>query len=187
VAPEVLAYSGQAAFLFLRGIRMAEYILLSAIFDNPAKLLGKVEREGVALTEALSDCNESAVHDLLFNFSIGAYHLIDWVKAFRPDLDQGQASKVYALLNGSEALGACRDLANASKHIVLDRYKEGHGPKIQEIRRSATAATSTPNTLPLQPQWRLKIKLPSRTIAVEDWVQEVIEEWRKFFDDNRIN
>jgi len=167
---------------------MAEYIFLSAVFDSPAKLFDKVVRDGDALKEALSDCNESAVHDLLFNFSIGAYHLIDWVRAFRPELDQGPASKVYALLQGSEPLGACRDIANASKHILLDRYKKGNGPTIQAaLRRSATAVTSAPNKLPLQPRWRLKIELPSRTIAAEDWVQEVIEEWQRFFDDNRID
>jgi hypothetical protein len=78
--------------------------LLHAIYGSPGELLGKARRDGQALTQALSICDESAVRDSLFNFAISAYHLCDWIKAFRPELK----GTVTDLLNGSNFLRACR-------------------------------------------------------------------------------
>ncbi|WP_128595348.1 hypothetical protein [Paraburkholderia kirstenboschensis] len=156
---------------------------LSAIYHSPVSLLAKVIRDGDALILALRDCNESAVHDSLFNFSVSAFHLVDWVKKLRPDLEQ----KVNDLLNGSEPLRACRDLANASKHVILKLdegpYKQ-YPPVLQDaVKRSAPAATSTPNTPALPPQpWRLKVQMQDRTIRVEEIVEEVIDQWQRFTD-----
>ncbi|MBB5459013.1 hypothetical protein [Paraburkholderia sp. Cpub6] len=154
--------------------------LLGAIYDSPVKLLEKAERDGAALTQALSNCDESAVHDSLFNFAITAYHLVDWVKTLRPEVD---ISKVSDLLEGSECLRACRDLCNASKHIDLTKYP----PTAQDVRFSATAATSISNTSASQPPWRLKIQMKDgHTIRADDLVSDVIDAWKTFFADNHI-
>jgi hypothetical protein len=51
--------------------------LLNAIYVSPVELLDKARRDGQALTQALSICDESAVRDSLFNFAISAYHLLN--------------------------------------------------------------------------------------------------------------
>jgi hypothetical protein len=173
--------------------------LLDVIYGSPVELLHKARRDGEALTQALSICNESAVRDSLFNFAISAYHLLDWVKAFRPELDQA----VTALLKDSDSLRACRDLCNASKHVILTLDSgpyRAHPPIVSAVNMSATASTSPPNMkealrqaaiqgIPpiAQPPWRLKIQMKDGPkIAAEDLVSEVIGVWERFFADNHI-
>ncbi|SAK77614.1 hypothetical protein AWB81_03747 [Caballeronia arationis] len=173
--------------------------LLSAIYGSPVELLDKARRDGEALTQALSICDQSAVRDSLFNFAISAYHLLDWVKAFRPELK----GTVTALLNGSDSLGACRDLCNASKHLILTLergpYRE-HPPIVANVNISPTAQTSRLHIAEVseqageqgiaptsQPPWRLKIQMKDGSkIAAEDLVSEVIGVWERFFADNHI-
>lgn len=173
--------------------------LLHAIYASPVDLLDKARRDGGALAEALSVCDESAVRDSLFDFAISAYHLWDWIKAYRPELE----GAVTALLDTSDSLGACRDLCNASKHVILtlDRgpYLK-HPPVVEAVTISATAKASLPevgdvlgragnqSTAPAsRPPWRLKIQMKNgRRIAAEDLVAETIGVWEKFFVDNHI-
>lgn len=173
--------------------------LLHAIYVSPVELLDKARRDGQVLTQALSICDESAVRDSLFNFAISTYHLCDWIKAFRPELK----GTVTALLNNSDFLGACRDLCNASKHVILTldhgSYLK-HPPVVDAVSISATARTSLPNmkgvpaqaanqgiALTSQPPWRLKIQMKNgQRIAAEDLVSEAIGVWETFFADNHI-
>ena len=176
--------------------------ILTAIYDSPVKLLQKATRDGEALVLALSTCDESAVRDSLFNFAVSAYHLWDWVKAFRPDLKD----KVSALLDSSSSLRACRDLCNASKHVALELTSaayRNHPPVVVDVRVSATSATSMRNTteesasvphtaiegvLPApRPPWRLKIQMnDGHTIRAEALVSGVLGVWAQFFADNCI-
>jgi len=173
--------------------------LLAAIYDSPIMLLEKATRDGEALIQALSMCDESAVRDSLFNFAVSSYHLRDWVNEFQP----GLKDKISALLNKSNSLRACRDLCNASKHVALDMrnlaYRK-HPPIVYDVRRSATGATSMPNTTEVlahatvqgvpqasQLPWRLKIQMnDGHSIRGEDLVSEVLDVWRQFFADNHI-
>ncbi|UUZ73533.1 hypothetical protein LP415_10390 [Polaromonas sp. P1(28)-8] len=174
--------------------------LLHAIYASPVELLDKARRDGRALTEALSVCDESAVRDSLFDFVISAYHLWDWIKAYRPDLE----GTVTALLNSSDSLGACRDLCNASKHVILTldhgSYKK-YPPVVDTVSISAPTTTSLPDmkdvlgqadnqgaTPTSQTSWRLKIQMKNgRRIAAEDLVSEAISVWARFFADNHIH
>jgi hypothetical protein len=173
-----------------------EMKLLGAIYVSPVQLLDKARRDGQTLTQALSICDESAVRDSLFNFAISAYHLCDWVKAFRPKLK----GKVTALLDGSNSLRACRDLCNASKHIILTLDRGAyltHPPLVDAVSISATAGTSLPDRKEVSGQapnqgivltpWRLKIQMKDGPrIAAEDLVSEAVSVWETFFTDNHI-
>lgn len=173
--------------------------LLGTIYASPVELLDKARRDGRSLTQALSICDESAVRDSLFNFAISAYHVRDWIKAYRPELE----GTVTALLNSSDSLGAFRDLCNASKHVILTLdygpYKK-HPPVIDAVSISATATTSLPNVRDVlgqavtqdagptsHPHWRLKIQMKNgRRVAAEDLASEAIGVWEQFFADNQI-
>lgn len=173
--------------------------LLHAIYTSPVELFDKTRRDGRVLTEALSVCDESVVRDSLFNFAIGAYHLRDWIKAYHPKLK----TKVTVLLDSSDSLGACRDLCNASKHVILtldcSSYRN-HPPIVDDVAISATARASLPELRDVlgqadnqgtshasQPPWRLKIQMKNgRRIVAEVLVTEAIDAWEKFFADNHL-
>jgi len=174
--------------------------LLHAIYSGPTQLLEKAKRDGASLVRVLKTCEEREVRDALFNFAISAYHIWDWVKAYRPDLEQ----IVTSLLSTSEAIAACRDLSNASKHVTLslDRgpYLK-HPPVVEEVGISATARATISEVkdfirqldgevkAPIDsPSWRLKIQLVSgRRIPAEELVVEVIDVWEQFFNEHGID
>ncbi|MEO8158903.1 MAG: hypothetical protein ABI648_13990 [Betaproteobacteria bacterium] len=172
--------------------------LLHAIYVSPGNLLHKAKRSGKLLTEALNICDETAIRDCLFDFVVSAYHLWDWIKVYRPDLEQS----VTALLSSSESLGACRDLCNASKHVILTTDRGSYlkyPPVVDAVSVSATSQASLaeindafPNltnekVTSVQPAWRLKVQMKSgERIAVEVLVSDVIGVWERFFADNDI-
>ena len=164
--------------------------LLGAIYSSPTELLGKAQRDGAALVSALSTQEESDVRAALFNFAVTTYHVWDWIKAFRPDLDAPTTNA----LDLYESLRACRDLANASKHITLDLTRgpyQKHPPTVREVVVSAipghlTDSSAGSGTLSAANPWRLKIQLPSRRVAAEELVTEVLEAWKQYFAQNSI-
>jgi hypothetical protein len=175
--------------------------LLHAIYDSPVDLLDKARRDGQALTQALSNCDKSAVQDSLFNFAISTYHLWDWIKAFNPELKDA----VNALLDDSASLQACRDLCNASKHINLisnrshKKQNRQYPLVVEDVDYSATARTSLPNMKgvptkaanqdidPAQPSWRLKIQMRTgQRFPAEDLVSDALSVWEKFFAEKHI-
>jgi hypothetical protein len=72
--------------------------------------------------------------DVLYHFCCDAFHLHDWVVARFPkeDWPHIRARLKSELLDHSPELRACADIANASKHLVLDQKswvtgaKQGH-------------------------------------------------------------
>ena len=153
-------------------------LLLDAIYSSPAQLLEKAEKDGAALVSALRRYDEAAVRDALFNFAVTAYHICDWVKAYRPDLAATNPLDLH------ESLRACRDLANASKHVVLTQTQGPylrHPPIVQEVAMSAP-----PFVADRAVSWRLKIQLPGRRIPTEELVREALEAWKQYFTDHSI-
>jgi hypothetical protein len=61
--------------------------LLHAIYSSPTQLLSKARSDGALLVSALRDQDEEAVRGALFNFAVTTYHVWDWVKTYRADLD----------------------------------------------------------------------------------------------------
>jgi hypothetical protein len=174
--------------------------LLNALYSSPAQLLEKAKRDGTALVQALTTCEEQEVRDALFNFAVSAYHIWDWIKAYEPHLKQ----EVTLLLDESEAIAACRDLSNASKHVTLTLDRGAylkHPPVVEDVSMSATArgtlseikdflgAVDGRGNTPIDsPPWRLKIQLVSgRRIPAEQLVTEAIEAWEKFFNVHGIH
>ena len=148
--------------------------LLKCIYSGPVQVLEKAKRDRASLTEALDRGHESGVRESLFNFVVTTYHIVDWVKSYRADLK----GEVYAHLNQCEALRACRDLCNASKHVQLSlehrSYRE-RPPVVEDVAVSAATVATTLVSVddPLRgltenqavpfpsPPWRLKVQLTS--------------------------
>jgi hypothetical protein len=85
---------------------------LTAGLKTPRDMLAKLHREHARLKSEVTG-------DDLMNFAITAYHLIEWIKknssvdaATKRDLD-----RIY----GDPLIGACRDIANETKHYALKK------------------------------------------------------------------
>ena len=86
--------------------------------------------------------------DVLYHFCCDTFHLHDWVVASFPkaDRDDIRAQLKSELFDHSPELRACADIANGSKHLVLDQKswvsgtKQGHA----EVTRQGT--TLSPST-----------------------------------------
>ncbi|MFH0342906.1 MAG: hypothetical protein ACHBNF_12420 [Chromatiales bacterium] len=187
--------------------------LLDRLFGGPGDLLRKAKRDKQKLIMALQQCDEVEVKDHLFNFAVTVYHIIDWLKAYRPEL----GNEAYGWLNSQEALQVCRDLCNASKHVVLDSNKGGYRsyPAVTEaLDTSAIASTTVASikgndvctgiakdaAVPVTPardhspeydnhlpQWRLKVQLKSgQRVSADEIAERSIVVWEQFFEDHDI-
>jgi hypothetical protein len=77
-------------------------------------MLDKMTRDADSLQETVSS-------DRAFNFVVAAFHLKDWVDQ-DPSLPQSAKSDLASIQNNSY-FQICRDLANASKHMVITKYE----------------------------------------------------------------
>lgn len=183
--------------------------VLDTLFGGPGDLLRKAKRDKQKLIMALQQCDEVEVKEHLFNFAVTVYHIIDWLKAYHPELKK----EPYEWLNSQEALQVCRDLCNASKHVVLDSNKGGYRgyPAVTEaLDTSAIASTAVASikgndlctaieakdavvsVTPVRdhspeydsqlPKWRLKVQLKSgQRLSVDEIAVKSIVAWEQFF------
>jgi hypothetical protein len=162
--------------------------LLHAIYSSPTQLLDKSESDGVALLKAVNLQDKEQARAALFNFAVTTYHVWDWVRAHRPDLDRPATNPLKLHVS----IAACRDLANASKHSILTvtkgAYKK-HPPIVQSVVVSAIppgAGGPSGSHVHASP-WRFKIQLATgRRFPVEDLVREALTAWKGYFGQHSI-
>ena len=152
------------------------------IFSSPVDLMRKVEKDKVSLEKSMAVSDEVAIRESLFNFVVGAYHLVDWIKIYYPSLEQ----EVYNLLSKNKYLSACRDLCNASKHVKLELNKGSykiHPPVLGDVEYSPTGAIS-PSGIS---EFKVKVEFnDGYRIPVENLMEQVITAWKKFFEEKGI-
>lgn len=149
---------------------------LVTIYAGPKGLLDKVRRDEGVLLNALVMYGEEEMRDALFNFSVSAYHVIDWITGHHLSLEK----EVRALLGNERALRVCRDLCNASKH---DKYPYKKHPNVLEDVTQSATVTADGNQ-----GWRLKLILNDGSVwLAEDWAARVVEIWEAFFAKHHIS
>lgn len=157
--------------------------LLQNVFSSPLDLLKKVENDKVTLEKCLVAFDEKAIREALFNFAVGCYHLVDWVKAYHPNLK----TDVNDLLNKNKYLGACRDICNASKHALIDLKRESnkkYPPVLTDVAQSATGSIA-PSGIP---EFKVKLQFgDGDRIPLEKLIVKVMSAWETFFKDKNIN
>ncbi|WP_152527055.1 hypothetical protein [Halomonas sp. PBN3] len=84
-------------------------------FDSSLDVFRKVERDW-------ADLNSNTTPDALFNFVVTAHSLVDWVQN-DPGISDLAKRECEKLAKTDQWLRACRDLANGSKHFVINRYE----------------------------------------------------------------
>ena len=87
---------------------------LTYSFEKARDLFEKMDRDAESLEKAVSG-------DTSFNFVITAFHLKDWVEQ-DPSVPQS-AKDDLGRIHGNRYFQICRDLANASKHMVITKYQ----------------------------------------------------------------
>jgi len=125
-------------------------------------VLAKAARELDVLRSAIAAQDKSRIGDALYNFSVTAYHVKDWL------IEQPGAAytkqDVEGYVKNHQSLSTCRDLCNSSKHRNITKYI----PEAIETTVSAasTIEVSGPSTLkqvPLyttsMPPFRVKVVL----------------------------
>lgn len=168
---------------------------MGKLFESPLELLDKAKREKKRLTDALEQNNVEQICDSVFNFAVTAYHIKDWLSEHHPELQ----SILSQAIKDSDALSACRDLCNGSKHAKLDleRWSNKATPPITVdlgVSLTAVTASAMPNagltsligTLP-PGEWSLKIQLENgRRLAVINLAEEAIRDWDSFFERHQL-
>jgi hypothetical protein len=117
--------------------------LSKGFFDNPPALLSLAQARRDALCVALGYCDATEVWVALFDFAMTINAMSDWVRNARPDLER----QTRELARNPE-MGAWRDIANAGKHVKLDRAYSGdcdradRGDRLRNVERCwSTRAT----------------------------------------------
>ncbi len=153
--------------------------------SNPSDVLAKMQREKRRLHSALDAGDFSEIGDMIFNFSVTAYHLKDWIKKDKSHPEAGQ--KVEGFVHGRAELQACRDICNESKHFGLN-----YEPDTEDVIYSAPPPTEMQTALPeldcgKKLEGHVKIRmLDGSKLEVRQFADDVSLAWHGFFDDNDI-
>jgi hypothetical protein len=165
---------------------------IANLYSGPADLLDKARRDRDALRDAATSGDETILQDKLFDFSVTAYHIVDWMKSFHPELEVA----TYTWLNSEPSLQACRDIANSHKHHALD---VAHGayrrfpPVVEHLDYSLGAVASVQMSADVlgaesseelggRPQRHLKVQFVSGPRSrVEEIADDAVAAWERFF------
>ena len=169
---------------------------LAKLYSGPGDLLAKVRRDRDALLLAVEAEDETSLRDKLFDFSVTAYHVVDWVRSFHPNLEEA----VYSHLDSEPSLQACRDLANSSKHFALNPLSSAyrnHPPSIDAVDHTIPVSTAgsisslgvdTKRVVSVSSTWRpLKVAfVAGQRVRVEEIATEAVSAWERFFAQHGI-
>jgi hypothetical protein len=114
-----------------------------------------------------------ALDEVLAFFS-NCYHLVDWLKNDRVD----PHPEARAFVHRTETLLACRDLANGSKHCVLESGSR-RVPASTYPNMTTTAQTIVAS--PAVARWLVEAK-PGDRRDMFDLADQCVEAWRGFID-----
>jgi hypothetical protein len=154
--------------------------LSKGFFDNPPALLSLAQARRDALCVALGYCDATEVWVALFDFAMTINAMSDWVRNARPDLER----QTRELARNPE-MGAWRDIANAGKHVKLDRAYS-----VIAIERTEAIGSGTLNAAgqPEQRLWRLRVKLVNDAAPyIEELAEAVLGQWEEFFQRYQID
>lgn len=145
------------------------------LFDSPVQLLRLAQQRADDLALSLG-MYDDAVWIRLFDFAIAINSLRDWVVAKYPELDRHTRT-----LSQQPPIAACRDMANAGKHVML---LEGYPATVKKITQSTRLYTghATPSGSPTGRKWDMKVVLHDGSRAnLEDVANDAVLLWESFF------
>jgi hypothetical protein len=148
-------------------------------------VLAKAVREFDVLRAAIMSQDKLKIGDALYNFSITAYHVKDWLIK-QPGASYSEKD-VEDFVKNDPALSTCRDLCNSNKHKNITKYI----PDAIETTASAMsiipiAGPSTFNQVPLHttstPPFRVKVITSNgQRLEAVQLAEDVVHSWEAFF------
>ncbi|MEJ0053889.1 MAG: hypothetical protein WDN10_04170 [bacterium] len=130
--------------------------------------------------------------DMVRTFFIECFHLKDWIKADFPNLSVA-TERIFDRVEGEECFKICADLANASKHVDLNKAVR----KDKETKIGTQGITimvdpikwdSDPKDyLPPVCKYRWDIIASRKKFDVKELADECIESWKKFMRKNGLS
>jgi len=126
--------------------------------SSPRDMLEKAKREYSRMKLNLDT-------DIIFNFFVTTYHIMDYVKALGT-IDGAAIQQMF----DDKDFRMCNYVCNKGKHAILTNVSpyssHSDGPPGGEIIHT--------------------VRTPDKTVRVEELADKLIAKWEKFFADNRI-
>lgn len=150
--------------------------------NSPRDMLQKARRELEVLRAAVSAQDKQQIGDALYNFSVTAYHVKDWLIK-QPGTSYTQKD-VEDYIKNNQTLSICRDLSNGNKHKKITKYV----PVTEETTASATSAVISLSMLrhvlslakPNRP-FRVKIiTTDGKRLEVVQVCEDAVRVWESF-------
>jgi len=136
-------------------------------FDRVKRYLVRVQSHGRSHIEYEDD---------LWSFFVHAWALKDWIRNDEA-LDATARKGVAAAAHGEWTLQIGADLANRTKHLVLDKRSRHDAGT---VRRDVTVALGEKTS----PIWSHHISLKSgETIIAQDLAKDVVQTWQRLLAD----
>lgn len=156
---------------------------ISIKYGNTRSLLKKLEREIYRAENALEAQCLTDLIDALYNFSLTAYHIKDWLI-----MQHGLSEiEVRSFISNVPVLQACRDMSNVKKHFEITRYKPGDvsvGAALTEITHIEPNEEGSVDVYGMVDLW---VDVGEGEIyRVVDFMNKVLEEWKKYHAEKSI-
>ena len=164
-------------------------------FEKPVDMLEKLAREINRFAD--STCNEKDLVDHGINFSMTAWHLIDWSWKFSFERDEKKRGEVFgkesvrsqddfrkALINRCPELALCRDIPNNAKHFdgKLPKESKREGKQVLETRTSAAAATVPASALGQSALGNGALDGPGYELGADLWKLKIVDDKGNTYD-----
>jgi hypothetical protein len=153
--------------------------------NSPQDVLAKVRRELAILESAAASQDKQRISDALYNFSVTAYHVKDWLRE-HPGASFS-TTDVEDWIPQHESLSICRDICNASKHRKIKKYKPVTAsltasvmPAVSVVMKFGEGGLSAP---PTPKRFRVKAVLADgKRIDVLQVAKDAVTAWEAFFN-----
>jgi hypothetical protein len=139
--------------------------------------IGKAQDLFEKMVRDAGEMEKTVTGDRAFNFVVTAFHLKDWIE--KDPLIPQSARDDLGTLSGNKYFQICRDLANASKHMVITRY------------HPSTAGTHTERGLGVGRLGKGPLGIGEESISIThsdgtvisilELKSEVVSLWKEFF------
>ncbi|WP_189472964.1 hypothetical protein [Litchfieldella qijiaojingensis] len=138
--------------------------------DSALDLFRKVDRDRAVLSSKVTP-------DAFFNFVVTANSLVDWVKN-DPAVSSLAKQECEKLVQSDQWLRACRDLANGSKHFVINRYE----PMVEHADASSGYSKGRYGVgVYGQGEWSIIVSWNGGKYTALKFAEHVVDVWSTFF------
>jgi len=151
-------------------------------YGNTHSLIHKLEREKKRAEEALDAQEFRDLVDALFNFSITAFHIKDWLIS-----DNGiDSSEIHGFMNKFTVLQACRDICNANKHYEITRYNPGDVSISSVITELLEVVPTEDGDVDLYGKADICVSVNGEDYRLVVFMEKVIDVWKQYHQDKGI-